>query len=519
MQEATVARLTKWFRIVAILILAAGACFYIVESIGWRWQWDTSVMHYFAFLMNHGKAPYRDIIDMNMPGSYFMESWAMAVFGGGDLGWRIYEYLLLAGLTASTILIALPYDWFAGLFAGVLFALFHGGDGPRNAVQREEVMTVLIMAGFAFLFAALRRRRAWLVAPFGFLVGLAGMLKPTAAPLGVVVLAIAVIELRRRKESLGSYVCYGVLGFSAAGLVLLNFFLRNHDAVAFFEISKRLLPFYASMENVGFGALVGHGLLNGHGWQALLLITLVLTLAAPDWKNWEKQALVLGICFGAFSFVAQRKGFDYHLYPFMAFMFLWIGLEVAGAMRAKGWVRAFGVAGVAIGLFYLLPQYARRMSLAKSETALGDALVWDLERLGGSKLQNQVQCMDMVSGCTSALFRLNLVGSSEFPGDMVLFGPPGNPATTYYRGIFWDDIHKAPPKVIVITNARLVLDNSFAKLEQWPEFVDFLNSNYDLVSDRSMGLRTDVPEPPAYRIYVLKADKQLAQPVSVTRLR
>ncbi len=80
--------------------------------------------------------------------------------------------------------------------------------------------------------------------------------------------------------------------------------------------------------------------------------------------------------------------------------------------------------------------------------------------------------------------------------------------------VFWDEIHKTPPKVIVITNARLVVDNSFAKLEQWPEFVDFLNSNYDLVSDRSMGPRTDVPEPPAYRIYVLKADKQLAQPVS-----
>jgi hypothetical protein len=444
-----------------------------------------------------------------MPGSYIMERWAMGIFGGGDIGWRIYEYILLGGLTASMVYIALPYDWFAGLFGGIMFSLFHGGGGPRNAVQREEVMTVLIMAGFALLFAALRKRSAWLAAPFGFLLGLAGMIKPTATPLGFVTLAIAVIELKRRKEPLGAYVGYGLLGFAGAGLVLLNFFLRNHNVEAFLDILRRLVPLYATLGNRGFSALLDHGLFNGNGWRGLLLLTVVLTLAAPDWKNWEKQVLALGIGFGAFSFIVQRKGFDYHLYPFMAFMFLWVGLQLSYGMRMTGWRRAFGVAGVAIALFYLLPMYAKRISVARRDTPLADAIEQDLHRLGGTRLQGQVQCMDLVSGCVTSLFRLGLMGRFEFHGDMLFFGPPDNPTTAYYRSIFWDEIHRYPPKVFVITNARLVVDNSFAKLEQWPDFMNFLKSNYDLVSERSMGPRAEMTEPPAYKIYVLRGDAML----------
>ncbi|MDQ2834404.1 MAG: hypothetical protein M3Y50_11775, partial [Acidobacteriota bacterium] len=67
-------------------ILCASAAFFIYKSLHWQVMWDTSIMHYVNFLMAHGMAPYRDIIDINMPGSYFIEGWAMHIFGGGDLG-------------------------------------------------------------------------------------------------------------------------------------------------------------------------------------------------------------------------------------------------------------------------------------------------------------------------------------------------------------------------------------------------------------------------------------------------
>lgn len=45
----------------------------LVQSFGWRLHFDTAVMHYIAYLINeHGFAPYRDIFDINMPGSYLV---------------------------------------------------------------------------------------------------------------------------------------------------------------------------------------------------------------------------------------------------------------------------------------------------------------------------------------------------------------------------------------------------------------------------------------------------------------
>ena len=58
-------------------------------------------MHYVNFLMSHGLQPYSQITDNNLPGAYLIESWAMHVFGGGDLAWRIYDFFLLGVLTLS----------------------------------------------------------------------------------------------------------------------------------------------------------------------------------------------------------------------------------------------------------------------------------------------------------------------------------------------------------------------------------------------------------------------------------
>ena len=40
-------------------------------SLGWRIEHDAPLMHYVAFLLDkYDRVPYRDIFDMNMPGTY-----------------------------------------------------------------------------------------------------------------------------------------------------------------------------------------------------------------------------------------------------------------------------------------------------------------------------------------------------------------------------------------------------------------------------------------------------------------
>jgi hypothetical protein len=52
--------------------------------------------------MEHGFVPYRDIPDIIMPGTYIIEGWAMRLFGGSDLAWRIYDLTQRASSWRST---------------------------------------------------------------------------------------------------------------------------------------------------------------------------------------------------------------------------------------------------------------------------------------------------------------------------------------------------------------------------------------------------------------------------------
>src|SRR3954453_11962516 len=70
------------FRLLIATLLTGIAIAIVVLT--WRWPlvWDAQVFHYIHFLIDHGFAPYRDIPDINMPGVYVLEGWAMQLFGG-----------------------------------------------------------------------------------------------------------------------------------------------------------------------------------------------------------------------------------------------------------------------------------------------------------------------------------------------------------------------------------------------------------------------------------------------------
>jgi hypothetical protein len=229
-----------------------------------------------------------------------------------------------------------------------------------------------------------------------------------------------------------------------------------------------------------------------------------------DWTpNWEMWAVRAGVLFGGISYFIQRKGYDYHRVALVCFGLLWIGLEFTAAMKDRGWRRNVGAAGMAFGVLFMVPFNAWKVHGQHEVNAAVPVLEQDLVRLGGDKLQDRVQCLDLVGGCYSALYRLGLVQSTGFDGDLQFFGPDDGKVVPYYRKIFLDEIHQKPPIVILLSNEWYQESSySFNKLNTWPEFRDYLNSAYRLQA-------TEGPfilywSPMEYRVYVLKgsfADK------------
>ena len=498
MQTTLSDRQVYYFRVLCIVTLLAGAACYVVFTLHWQWMWDTQVMHYVSFLIDHGKVPYKDIYDINMPGAYLTERWAIDIFGGGDLGWRLYEFTLLGSMTLAMIVIAMPYDWLAGLFAGVLFSLHYGTLGPFQAAQRDEVMTVLLFIGYAFLFTAVRRSWPALMLPFGLAVGIAILIKPTVLPFAIALLLFPFFVLRRRGKSPVSYILFALAGFAVALAILLDFLLPQHAFGPFFFILHKLVPYYSSLAHPSLWVLIRRSLP-----QAFLIyapIAVVLAIANPHRANWEMWAIRVGFLFGAISYFVQHKGYDYHRIAYVCFGLLWIGLEFTGALKDHGWRRNLGVAGMVFALL-IVPFHVRKIRQIHDTNPAAFVLEQDLIRLGGDKLQGKVQCLDMVGGCFSALYRLGLVQTTGFTGDPLFFGTDDGDVVPYYRKIFWDDIHRDTPEVIILSNEWYQSSTySFDKLNTWPEFRDYLNSAYTL--DATQGVFNLYGYPMVFRIYV-----------------
>ncbi len=502
---------TFLLRSIFFLVLGASLCFYVEQSLRWPLLVDSPVMHYVNFLMDHGMAPYRDITDNNMPGSYLMERWAMEVFGRTDQAWRIYDYFLLAVQTLACYVIARPYDRWAGFYAGGMFALLHASEGPNFAVEREQVMTALIIVSTAFLFTALRKRTPRLCFAFGLCAAMACSIKPTVLLFLLFAVPIMSLVLRRRQENGKRYIYWCLAGALLASLVNLMFLLHYGVWRDFFFVLLKITPAYASLRRPEFTGLLGS--LIPKNLLVLIPFGVAIILLRRGW-NWERSVLLMGAGVGAISFFVQHKGFLHHRYLFVMFVLLLLGIEMFSALKVHGVVRAIAASAVLLNLCVGIPHYLQTFRKVATRSELTEALEQDLKHFGPNKLQHNVMCFDLVFGCLNSLYHLEVTESNGFTGDLLLFSPTPGLARDYYRQKFTVLEAQHPSDVFVVTNQWFGDRNTFTKVDTWPEFSEALRRSYKLVKEREFPLEGYPPgaspgreEPPAYRIYVRRGSE------------
>ena len=464
-------------------------------------------------------APYRQIGDMNMPGSYLIELAAMKVFGAGPLGWRLYDFGLLTIATGAFFLLTRRAGLFPAVFAGGLFALVHGRDGLAQAGQRDLTMGVLLVAATATLFTGVLRRSWWRMFAFGLLAGLAFTIKPTALPLSLAQYCLAVWVLRRpdprsRKRDVGHPrpFWFASIGLLAAPLVALAFLLRARALAAFWANLHGLVPYYASLGHKPLGFLLLHSI---SPLLPLVLIWFAVLAFARPHIDLERGLLLCGVIFGLLSYVVQARGFPYYRYPLLAFLLPLMALDFTDAMGSFHRQKAAGtlaIAGLCVGGFFLGPQSAILIHRYRWwESGFSTSLEQNLDRLGGQRLSGRIQCIDSISGCDTTLYRMQLLPATGILLDFPLFGSPQRPVVQQARTEFRDKVFAHPPQVIVVSSA-LYVDGpgDYQKMPRWPELQAFLARDYRLDTDwkpthtERWWSREELG--PSYRIYVLQAN-------------
>ncbi|MBW4040458.1 MAG: hypothetical protein HIU91_16705 [Acidobacteria bacterium] len=512
--DAWMARL-RW--VVAAVFVGVFAFF---AGMSWRWNvtGDTAEMHYIVFLIRHGRTPYAQITDMNMPGTYLCEWLAMAVFGWGDVAWRCYEFFLMLVLTASGVVIAGRRRWMGGVLAGAFFIALHAADGPPFAVERDEMLTIFTAVAFAALATAVRRRLPSAAVVFGLAVGLAISIKPTGLLLDVALLGVAMTAVVRRGERIRRYLLWGIAGQMFVGVLVLAWMVHYRAVGPFVFILRKVLPMYAATNRLGLRELLKESLPSG------LLLPFLLAGGVAVMRRgrmeWEEWATLLCAGVGVLSFVVQGKGYNYHRYEFAYFIALWIGMELNEALRvARVGLRVTGVVGVLVFLV-ALPHYVRvvlrdRRGVYRSGPEglahIGTAVMQDrdLESIGGNSLQGRVVCLDSLNGCLNGLYRLRMLENTSYTGDMLLFAPVETPLVRHYRDEFLGLQERDPAEVVVLGKEWYVpSNNAYERVDMWPAYKRYLEANYTEVVERR---GSELPGSLGYKLLLRNGSAALAR--------
>ena len=503
---APIAARPRWLRVATIAAsvwLLLAIVIGLVTSRHWPLVNDGALLHYISFMMDGGNAPYRQLLDMDLPGALLLDWSVVHLVGPGPAAWRVFDALLL--LAASTAIFAMsrPYSRFAGIFAAALFWLLHLRDGMGQAGQRDLIEAALLLAMVAFTFHAVRAGRPWPFLLAGLCAGVAVTIKPDSLLLAVLILALTLQQLRRTARPILPAALLSTAGFLIPLVAVGVFLLRQHALVAFWTTLTEIIPFYASLGRQSLPALLRDWL--SAPLRLLLVATAALAFAHRQRWSWERTVLVAGVVWGLASFLLQGKGFPYHRYPSVAFLLLWCGLTCVEALRRSGWPRILGAVALLYGTLVIAPLSLTRAVHATWTNALLDALQSDLTKLHDGRLDGSVQCIDSIVGCNTVLLRLQLHQQTGMLSDFLIFGPDTVPAIRRTRETFWQQIATRPPRVIVVTGALHPGPpdtRPFVKLDTWPAFAAFLDTRYTLATERSFA--PGMNGPLAYRIYTLR---------------
>ncbi len=491
-------RLADW--LVALACVVAAVSCALALAAAWRWPLvgDAALMRYVVFLLHAGCAPYREIIDINLPGSYFVEWCAMHVFGAGAHGLRLYDGVLCALAIIGVVVLSAHglRARLCGLLAGLLFVLIHLRDGVVQGGERDLAMAVLVLLAYAVLLRRPFRGRPGGIVGFELLVGLTLTIKPTLLPLAIVP-ALQILlsgeKLSRRSAAL------------AVGLVAL-----------LLPLAGMLLWLYGAGSLAAFVQVLGtvdaaHGMLAHETLWALLRhsvapIAVVFGLAAvlllrSKRKDTEMKLLLFGVVCGLLSFLAQSKGFPYQRYPFLLLGLVVIGRVVAGALGERGLTLAVGALLVVVSGLWLAPTYAATVRSYDASAPFEQALGGDLTARGA--VNGSVQCLDTVGGCINTLYDLRLVQSTGFLYDCYAYEGTDQRA---YRDRFLNALEAARPRTIVFSSQFCLEQRyGFERIDRWPELENFIAKNYRM--DGGWQARTTVrwwhqrETPPGYEVF------------------
>jgi hypothetical protein len=513
-----------------LALLALTALF----ALNWRYYHDLPIFLYVSMLIDKfGVVPYRDLYEVNLPGTY-VAAWIIGLLTGyAAPAVRVLDYILVTGLIGLGGLWMRKLNLWAGVLGGVAWALGYFAWGPTAMMQREYLMLIPVLAGLAAYTNIPARHSFWRLLITGLFMGMAVTIKPQGF---VGVLPIVLMEWQAarlesdpaQKKNWAASLRHSLLWLGIGFLIPLGgmfvYLAVNGALPQFFEIIFQYLPLFAQMNMYHqavsgvrrwFSLILDFVKLGGYGlWIAPALWGTYHLQHAPDILPEKKRlGLLLIWSIVAFSIYPAFSGqfFPQHWFLFAFFLFqaAFLCLTVKPVSQSVFFRMAPAVLILIASLTLVRPDTLDNLWLLAVKHELPaannpkegrvDEIALFLE--ANLRPGDTVQPMDWVGGAVHAMLIARAELATPFIYDENFYHNVDNPYIQGLRIRFMQALERARPRFII----EVFDDGQYSEptgpntSREFPEFRSFLVENYSVVKEGQ-----------GYRIYELRSGRLLA---------
>jgi hypothetical protein len=465
------------------------------RSRSWPLVHDAPILHYIAWRIADGAAPYRDVFDMNQPGVYLLHLAVLKTLGAGDVAWRAFDLAWLALTALAVAAVAAPWGAAAALGGALAFASYHLAGGAWQAGQRDFLLCPFLLVGVVGVARWLESRGCLAsLAYSGAAMGVALTVKPHAGLLAAALALIVVVTAARgggMPAAIPAGVTYGAAA-SVAPLAVLGWLAAAGGLGAWREaVFDYLLPLYSRLGRDATWAV--------HRWPVWIALLLGVALSATRvvraGRLTARHGLALvGVTYGVVHYVGQGKYWEYHLYPLAAFVavFLFAGFDPALPRQRVPAAALVIVLTVALALLALKGVEAAPAAWERDKAARAVALA---RRLAPA-LQpgDTVQMLDTSDGGAHVLLRLGMTPPTRFVYDFHFFHDAETPVVRGFRAELIRGLDARPPRFVVLFEHGWPA-GGYERLAAFPELAERLTRRYHIVATAA-----------GYRIYAKRDD-------------
>ncbi|MCE9599820.1 MAG: hypothetical protein K8S54_17810 [Spirochaetia bacterium] len=305
---------------------------------------DASILRFESWSWMQGQMPWTEILSLNLPLTHYIHMLGLVLFGVDDIGFRLLDVTWICVLAMSTYYTLRLFSIPAALTGVALTFTLIAEATPFGAFQRETLMLPFWLGALAASLKLsepdLSTRNArifWMLGAFSLFC--ACWIKPTSAVL-VFLFLQPIWKASAGERTRGVAVFLGVGAVVSIGMLTpliisgklalaitswwsLNVTYASWEARPMLPLIADLFTFRPDRWLLNINTPIKDVGDTGH--LTLFHILLILSLL---WFKRDRATVQVFLFLGAglFSYAAQRRGFQYHVYP------LWHGLNLVGAI-------------------------------------------------------------------------------------------------------------------------------------------------------------------------------------------